>query len=478
MKAFIATVLIFTLIALLTSPTAWSAELTLDNCIELALKNRASIIAALGAEKIASSNKRAALGAFMPRIGADYSYAKSKDTHIKFEQDVAPLLGIDSILVESYMPDSTGLNPDTTPPVWAVFSRPIYGQSTIHEFESPDQDRSSKNLSFSARMSIFEPANWFNYAAARADHARARLDVLASEQDLIYSVKVAYFAYLASVENISVQEEAVRRAEEQLKLIESRYELGSASLSEVLKQKVQHGNDRLGLLRARNAVTNSRAVLAYTIGVDPRQDHEFSPSYESREYRGTLEDAIDFGLAYQPGLLSAGKSVDAARHSVRAAKSAYLPTLSGWASYSFTDGTRGDTVTFDQSSRSRTIGFSVSYNIFDGFFRESRVTQAKVAYNNGMARLADMRNEVVSYIKTGYHDVEQIKEQKSVADENVMAANEDLKITQEKYRLGAATILDLLDAQVSLKTAQVSLIQADFDLNLAIARLENAMGKM
>ena len=58
------------------------------------------------------------------------------------------------------------------------------------------------------------------------------------------------------------------------------------------------------------------------------------------------------------------------------------------------------------------------------------------------------------------------------------AAEEDLKITQEKYNLGAATILDLLDAQVSLKEAQVALIQVDFGLNLAIAQLENAMGKM
>ena len=75
-------------------------------------------------------------------------------------------------------------------------------------------------------------------------------------------------------------------------------------------------------------------------------------------------------------------------------------------------------------------------------------------------------------------DIVQLKEQKTVSQENVAAAEEDLRITQEKYNLGAATILDLLDAQVSLKTAQVALIQVDFDLNLAIAQLENAMGKM
>ena len=64
-----------------------------------------------------------------------------------------------------------------------------------------------------------------------------------------------------------------------------------------------------------------------------------------------------------------------------------------------------------------------------------------------------------------------------VAQESVAAAEENMKIVQERYNLGAATILDLLTAQEDLKRAQVSYINSRFDLNLAIARLENAMGK-
>ena len=54
--------------------------LTLDDCIELALQNRASIIAARGRESLAGATKRAALGAFLPRLNASYSYSKSKTT--------------------------------------------------------------------------------------------------------------------------------------------------------------------------------------------------------------------------------------------------------------------------------------------------------------------------------------------------------------------------------------------------------------
>ncbi|RKX28246.1 MAG: hypothetical protein DRP47_04845 [Candidatus Zixiibacteriota bacterium] len=436
--------------------------LTLDDCIELALQNRASIIAARGRESLAGATKRAALGAFLPRLNASYSYSKSKTTDR--EPDVPYLDSLvpyrDSMEVAGEYIPYIGFTPVT------------------HLGAPPDQDHTSKSLGLSADMSLFNLSNWFNLAGAKADQAKAHLDVLGSEQDLIKSVKVSYYFYLAAVENITVQEQAVARSEEQLKLINSKYELGSASMSDVLKQKVQFGNDRLTLLTAENDVTSSRAKLAYTVGLDPNGDYEFSGEYTVREYSGSLQEAMAYGMEHKPSLLSARKSVDASQHALRSRKAAYLPTISGNASLQYSDGTLTDTATYNSSYRSTTFGFNINLPIFDGFNREYNLTRAKINLNNARAGLADERNFACQRIKTAYLDIERLKEKKKVSQETVEAANEDLKITQEKYNLGAATILDLLDAQVSLKQAQVLLIQADFDLNLAIAELENAMGKM
>lgn len=456
----IATFLTTVFIGLLVTSTE-AAELTLDDCIELALKNRASIIAARGAEQQASAGKLSALGALMPRISASYSYRKGKETEIDPPNELREPLR------------------DT------IFTNVVGGDTArdygwVYAVQPVDEQDIGPNKSFNvqAEMAVFDPGAWFNYSGARAAHARRKLDVLASEQDLIYAVKTAFYAYLASVENVTVQEEAVKRAEEQLKLIEARYELGSASLSDVLKQKVQSGNDRLELLRAQNAVINTNASLAYTVGIDPREDHQFATDYRVSEIEGSLDEAIDFGATHNPRLLSAEKQFSESKAYVRAAASSYLPTLSAWASYSRFNGTQAFPFVFDYSSNSLTYGFGVSYNIFDGFLRERQLSDAKILRNNARAGLADTRNRFVSDVKTAYLDIEQIRQQKLVSEENVAAADEDLKITQEKYNLGAATILDLLVAQVSLKQAQVALIRVEFDLNLAIAKLENAMGKM
>lgn len=438
MKRVLWKILVVSALMTLAGVDVGAAEqgLTLDDCIELALQNRASIIAARGAEDLAKANQRSALGAFLPSVSASYDYYESKSRDLSTQVEGFP------------------------------------------EVQQLDQDGDGTQYGISAQMDLLNFSNFFNYAGARAARAAARLDVINSEQDLIYAVKLAYYAYLASVRNVDVQDQAVARSEEQLKLITSRYDLGSASLSDVLKQKVQFGNDRLAQLRARNLVVTSKASLAYTIGVDPVSDIEFSADYVMREFEGSMDEALEFGLSSEPGLLAAEKNVAATRQSVRSGWARYLPTLGGYWSYRVSDGTQGDTLLYNSSSKTTSYGLGVSWNIFDGFGRERSLTSAKVSHNNARAGLADTRNALIQEIKTAYYGMDQQKEAKTVAGENVDAANEDLKITREKYNLGAATILDLLDAQVSLITAQVSLIQADFDLNLAVARLENAMGKM
>ncbi|MEK7775432.1 MAG: TolC family protein [Candidatus Zixiibacteriota bacterium] len=411
----------------LISVTVVSArELTLDDCIAEALKNRSNIIAARGGEELARAGKRAALGAFLPTISASYEARTAKP----FEEDT------------------------------------LIGQVT-------------RNTTFHAITGAIEIANLYttlaNYSSARTDVLKAKLDVINSEQDMIYAVKLAYYDYLRSVEDVNVNTEAVKRSEEALKLIQSKFELGSAAKSDVLKQKVQFGNDRVEMLRSKNSVTTTKSDLAYTIGIDPSSDVEFSQAYTTRQFDGTLEEAIQFALQNEPGLRASEQDVKGRKIDYRAARSRYLPTIGG----DFTVQESGPTGNFgDGPDKTISYGVRLSWTLFDGFQRERAVTYARVARNNATANLADERNAVISGVNSAYLNIGQLREQKAVSQENVDAATEDLKISQEKYNLGAATILDLLDSQVSLKRAQAQLIQADFNLNLAVAKLENAMGKM
>jgi outer membrane protein len=421
-------------VALLSLGTLSRAkDLTLDDCIDMALKNRAGILAVRGQAELAKWNETSALGQFLPHASASYDNFKTKTRSDKLH-------------------------------------RPS-GDSTI-----ADADLTTKGMTIGATIGATFPDAVFTYISARTDRAAAQLDVIGSEQDLIYSVKLAFYAFLAAQQNLSVQQEAVKRSEEQLKLIQSRYELGSAALSDVLKQKVLSGNDKLALLSASNEIINAKATLSYTCGIDPQQEIGYSSEYTVHQYDGTLDEAIKFGLEHKPSLLSQQKSISSANTRLLAARWDYLPTIGPSASYSYNKDWYGGGVS--ESYTNIKYGFGLNWNLFDGFARERSVASARIARNDAKAAMADLRNLVASQIKTAYLNIQQLKEQKVVSQANVDASAEDLKITQEKYNLGAATILDLLNAQVSTKQAQVALIQADFDLNLAISKLENAMGKM
>ncbi|MCH8027839.1 MAG: TolC family protein [candidate division Zixibacteria bacterium] len=425
------------IISVLSGGAVVSAEtLTLDQCIEHALKTRANVIIARGRESLAAKDKLRAIGNFLPNIDGSYSYTKGEQTNI---------------------------DP-------ALFN-PITGDTSDAQDFGPDR---SLTLSAGATFSF---SNVFNYLGARASHGAAHLAAIDTEQELIYQVKTTYYNYLRAVQSEEVNRQAVERSKEQLKLVESRYELGSAAYSDVLRQRVQYGTDRLELLKAQNNMATTKAVLSYTAGLDPNKDMEFSTVDDMREYEGTLEQAIGFGITHEPGYLSSLKDYSASRYGVKTALAEYLPRITGFARYTDFEGTQAFPVVFDYSFNSITYGFQINYSIFDGFGKQREIGRSKISRNNAGAALSDTRNRVVQQIKIAYADIQNQKEGLLVAEETVAAAEEDMKIVRERYNLGAATILDLLKAQENLKGAQVSFINTRFSLNLSIANLENSMGK-
>ena len=445
------------IIGVLLGGTVVSAEtLTLDQCIEHALRTRANVIIARGRESLAGKDKLRAFGQFLPTIDATYNYNRGR------QYNIDPMSGKefkDTIFV-------TTIGSET-----ARDARRIPISFTDEQDLGPD-----KSLTLSAGAT-FSFSNVFNYLGARASHGAAHLAAIDTEQELIYQVKTVYYNYLRAVQSEEVNEQAVERSKEQLKLVESRYELGSAAYSDVLSQRVQYGTDRLELLKAQNNTSTSKAVLSYTAGLDPNKEVEFSTVEDMREYEGTLEQAMDFGIAHEPGYLSSLKDYSASRYGVKTTLAQYLPSLTAFARYTDFAGTQAFPVVFEYSFNSLTYGFQITYSIFDGFGKQREIGRSKISRNNAGAMLSDTRNLVVQQIKIAYADIQNQKEGLLVAEETVAAAEEDMKRVQERYNLGAATILDLLKAQESLTEAQVAFINTRFSLNLSIANLENSMGK-
>lgn len=416
--------------------------LTLEECVNTALENHGSaeyrLPQARNALHRAGQSVWSAWGTLLPTASHGYSYS-----HLRFGD-------------QTYDP-TTGLF-----------------------FEIPEEFRTSTSWSnfFSFSQTLFDGgASWYRLAQSYHNRTAQRENLRAAENSLIYGVKQSYFSLLKSAKLVEVQEASVRRAEESHKTIRSKYELGSASLSEVLKAEVQLGSERLELVRRQNEVASAEARLNTILGRSVDAALDIADVGAAEPVHPPYEEAQAAGITESPSVLTARASFRSAKDEIGIARATILPSISWRVSRSYSPRERNDLLDFDSRFGTWFIGANLNINLFNGFNRKTAISNARVGVKYAREALAQTENAVALAVKQAHLGVELAVESRLLADQTEASAQEDFKLAQEKYNLGAATILDLLNAQESLTKAQNEKVNTLYDHYVAVARLENAMGR-
>jgi len=132
---------------------------------------------------------------------------------------------------------------------------------------------------------------------------------------------------------------------------------------------------------------------------------------------------------------------------------------------------------FGNYPETRSWRFGLSWTLFNGFLREQQQVSANVSRDVAEAKAADTRRQVNASLTQQLAALATSYEQIDIARANVAAAAEDLRVLQERYRVGVATILDLLTSQTSLTQADVNLVQTRFNYLIARAQVEAIVGR-
>ena len=411
---------------------------TMEECIQMALKSNPDLISAENYYKSAKNNVWTAWGNFLPGVSTDLGYARTKR-------------GASS---------TPGINPFT--------GQLVTGEGTTKGYSA----------GINASMDLFNLSNIFSLYRASALKNSGYDSFILAKQNLILSVKQGYLELLKSKMLLEIQQDAVKRGEQQLNVAQSRYDLGSASLSDVLKAKVQYGNEKLALLVAQDNVKLSGARLNTLIGRDINLPLEVEDVLKSPDVNYTYEMALQEAMQNNYEYKRAYQDMRAAGHELKAALSNWLPTLSLGYRYGWSNENLDMLGYFWKKDYAQTISGSINFNIFNGFQRKAATSNAKLNSRYAKENYRQTKENVALEVKEAYLTIQQAKEKLDLTGESAKSAKEDLDLVQEKYNLGAATILELLDAEVSFKQAKSDEVQALFDYNLAVASLEKAMGKI
>lgn len=338
--------------------------------------------------------------------------------------------------------------------------------------------QSLSNNAFDLYTSSFTLSqNIFDFGKTPTQVRIQRLNLDSSRADLenvldqvIFNVKQAYYGVLQAKRNRDVAEETVRQFQQHLDQAKGFYEVGTRPKFDVTKAEVDLSNSKLSLIKAENALRIAKVTLNNALGVPDAPEYTIEDILAFQKYIITFEDAIKRAYNYRPDLRSLITKEESAKESIELAKKGYYPTLSGSASYNWS----GEKVS--SLDNGWNVGATLTFPIFSGFLTKYQVEESKANLNVLKANEEFLRQSILLDVQQAYLNLLQAEESISTAELTVRQATENLELANGRYAAGVGNPIEVTDAQVSYSSAKTAYNQALYDYKVAQASLEKAMG--
>ncbi len=375
------------------------------------------------------------------------------------------------------------------------------GNQAFGGFVTPSQNTYdvksySTNPELSASWNVLNLSSLTSLSAARGGLKAATLQRQAARNDVALDVRRTFYDVVQAVQIARVNTEALKLSRDDERRVRALFEVGSVSKSDLLKAQVRTAQSELDSLTARQSVVNRRVQLAMVLGIAEAQmgeiDTVLTATVQEFDEAALLAEA---GKA-RPDLMAAEADFKAANLSVRAARMARLPYVtvagsaqfSGRRSQSFETpprdsnnvelpGPRISQATASETDRNLAASVALNWDVFDGLATDSRIAAARARY----IRARQIRDAAQRNLESEVHQVlltyQAAVEGDRVARRGLESAEENLKLTQQKYNVGSSTILDLIDAQVQLQRARSTQVSALAAIRVAEASIDRIRGR-
>jgi outer membrane protein len=420
--------------------------LTLDQAIKLAFQNNTSILQANNNLKAANSGVLAAYGSYLPTVSASGGWNRSQTDRKAGEEIIA------GIAVP--VPASTAT-------------------------------RNNFSVGLGASYTIFDGLRReSSFIRSKANANASEQTAIRTNQAIQFQVESAYLNVLRLEKLVTVSDENLKRDMRQLERITESNRVGALSLADVYRQQSQVASDELSVINAQNAYDNAKADLVALMGLDVSKEYRFedaslSTSIDAAELASTqnlvnnISEIFKTAMESRPDYVAAKEGYRASDWSVVSARSGYLPSVSASAGYSMSNERFRDL----NDNKTYYWGISLRWTIFDAFQTNEAIQSAAASQRNSEANLIQLERDIAVEVKKALLDLEAARKQFDVTVKGMTSATEDRKIAEERYNLGAGTLLDLLTASANSVNAQVNNINASYNYIIAKRNLVYAIGK-
>lgn len=402
-----------------------NGEVTLVDCIKLAITHHPAIMSAISNSEIYKSRVGQAWSNYFPTLSAGVSYSRN---------DMLMTMG-------------------------GAYSRMM--SQTYNMYYVP---------TLSANMLLFD----FGKTKAGADMAKrnfeaSRYDAEASIETVIYNVKVAYYNLVFAEIQKTVYEDTVKDFELQLKQASAQYKIGRKAKIDVTTAEYNLGNAKVNLIKAKNTLELAAVQLANAVGIPELEGVILKDKLNTKQYDVNFPELIKTAEEARPALLSAKKKMDAAEMNVRAAKRAFTPDLSAFGSYS----NGGRQIDSDYGYQ---FGVQLQYNALNVMLLKKQVDEANATYRKYVADYEQEKQNVYLEVKSAYISLLNSHDSLGVAKLALQQAKERQYQAFRRYQVGLGDAIELKDSENTYLNAQLDYYNNLLNYNINAAELERVIG--
>ena len=415
---------------------------SLEKCIEIALLNKESLKSAALDVQSAAAGARGSLSNILPTISYGNSWS---ETH-------SPT---GSILSEIELMDSTFL-----------FSSPYGGVSNTF------------GSSFSLRQPIYDGGQWLNQIRS-ANNSLIITQQLARQQEInvILNVHQSFYQRLKAQQLLEVAKKNLNLARQQVSLVKTQFELGAVRKTDLLKTQVLQGRAQSDVLIQETNLRNAKLALRNSLGLMGSDVYfEITDLGQPLLPVPELEQSVSEMVEYNPTLFVYRSQISGAELNRKILIGTRLPNLSASLSYGTTSDEFDSMTQLDDWSSS--VSLSLSVPIFTGYSLSTKQQQAELNVRKQQYDYLTQKHNLQVQLGNLINALENYQELIPISEQVLASAEEDLNLVQERYSLGSATILEVLDAQVSVSQARSSLVSIKYDARTQEAQLRALLGTL
>ncbi len=423
--------LLVAVVATSLGASAKTLNVTLDECIRIALNDNPSIIVADMEIQRVDYSKKEVLGQLFPQVNftANYSRTLAKQTMVMMDQEFK--VGTDN----------------------------------------------QHSVGFQGSLPIIVPALWKSIKLSDTQILQNIENARSSRLSLVNQVKNAYYALLLAQASKKVIEANHETALYTADVYNKQFEIGVATEYDATRARVAATTLEPSILDAENSITALKLQLKVLMGMDVDIDIEpveTLDDFKIAMYENTLN--IDTTLVNNTNVKQLDLQTDYLNQALKVQKMSWFPTLAGSINYMWNSMSNGSPFKNFNWNPYSTAGLSLSWNLFSGGQRYYKQKQAEIAIREMKWQRENLTRGLSSQVKTQLNTIKSDLKQIESNAASVALAEKSNTIIQESFKLGVGTFLQIQDTQNALLGARLSYYQAIYNLLVAQSDLELLLG--